>query len=85
MLQILRILDSCIVVPKIHHEKVIFYDRVAQLAVLHGEVDFAKEYFIKAYEASCLSCGKNSSLSLKLKFLMQNTPNNVEELQKYYF
>ena len=71
-------------IPKYHHEKIIYYDRLGQLSVAVGDVAMAKEYFSKAHLMSCSCCGDHTPLTLKLRILATDTPENTEQLVEHY-
>ena len=78
-------------VPLAHHERVIAYDRLAQVYVQYchsgahlGNLQQAKLYYTKAYQASILACGIDASLTMDLLKLSTNTPSSVHELQNRY-
>jgi hypothetical protein len=75
--------------PAVHHEKVIHYDKIAQLYVAScsinpSNVTLAKEYFRKAHQMSVLACGSDVPLSKDLLELATNTPTTVAQLQTHY-
>lgn len=70
--------------PPVHHEKIMYYDRLGQLAVAAGELDFANINFRKAYEMSCLACGECTPCTLQIKKLISNPPQNLAELVAHY-
>ena len=80
--RILPLLDAQL--PPVHHERVIHYDKMAQLAVACEEVEVAKRYFNLAYAASRLACGEETPCTKQLQELATNTPRTVEELQRRY-
>jgi hypothetical protein len=77
-----RLLEQML--PPVHHEKVIYYDRLGQLAVAAGELQFAAVNFKKAYEMSCLACGVNTPCTLQIKKLVINPPKDLAELVEHY-
>ena len=70
--------------PPVHFEKVVHYDRLAQLAVASGQIEKAKESFGKAYAMSCLSCGQSVPGTMLLKEMWLNCPTTAEELLERY-
>lgn len=77
-----RLLD--IMLPPVHHEKVVYYDRLGQLAVAAGEMEFSNSYFKKAYEMSRLASGNNTPSTLQIKLLIDNPPKDLQQLIKHY-
>lgn len=73
-----------IMLPHVHHEKIMYYDRLGQLAVAAGELDFANNTFKDAYEMSCLACGVHTPCTLQILKLVNNPPKNVDELVAHY-
>jgi hypothetical protein len=73
-----------IMLPPVHHEKIIYYDRLGQLAVAAGELEFANKTFKDAYEMSCLACGVQTPCTLQIFKLVNNPPKNVDELVLHY-
>lgn len=77
--------------PRVHHEKVIHYDRLGQLYVCMACNTSSKdahrlagEYFALAYRCSQLACGEMAPLTITLKKLCDKTPTNLVELMSYY-
>jgi len=70
--------------PTVHHEKIIFFDRQGQLEVSAGLISQARESFRKSYIASKAACGEFASCTAKLKALVDNTPRTVAELRAHY-
>ena len=70
--------------PPVHHEKVMYYDRLGQLAVAAGELEFAGANFGKAYEMSCLACGVDTPCTVQIKKLITHPPQNLAELVRHY-
>jgi SET and MYND domain-containing protein len=70
--------------PGYHHEKVLYLDKLGQLAVSAGDIAFANEAFRQAYEMSVVACGSDVPLTMKLRALYENTPQNVEALKMHY-
>ena len=73
-----------IMLPPVHHEKVMYYDRLGQLAVAAGELDFAGVNFMKAYQMSCLACGVLTPCTLQIQKLIINPTKNLSELLHHY-
>ncbi len=70
--------------PPVHHEKVIYSDRIAQLAVAIGNLELAKLHYREAYEYSCLASGIDTKPTLAIKKLMENPPQSLDELLACY-
>jgi hypothetical protein len=77
-----RLMDQ--VLPFIHHEKVVFYDRFAQLAVCAGQHDIARGAFSSAYQMSRIASGAEAPQTLQLAALVEDTPNSREEMVRRY-
>jgi hypothetical protein len=73
-----------IMLPHVHHEKSVYYDRLGQLAVAAGNVDLAGKSYQRAYEMSKLACGAEVPNTLKLLRLAEKVPQTVEELLEHY-
>ena len=71
--------------PKIHNEKVIYYDRLAQLAIAVGEISEAKDMYRIAYDYSCLANGNTTPVTLSTRELVENTPSSLTELANRYY
>lgn len=82
--RICDILSRSIAVPTVHHERVIYWDKLGQLAVACNRVNEAKDIYQQAYQMSVLASGRSSVMSQKLLLLINNTPKNMEELLKHY-
>mmetsp|Transcript_7503 Transcript_7503/g.11220 ORF Transcript_7503/g.11220 Transcript_7503/m.11220 type:complete len:461 (+) Transcript_7503:212-1594(+) len=72
------------ILPIIHHEKVIYFDMMAQVKVLKGDIEGAKFWYDKAYQASKSVSGADTVPTLVLSELSHKPPNSVEELVKRY-
>lgn len=72
------------VVPYAHHEKTIYYDNLAQVQIVLGDRTRAYEAYKQAYEISCLVSGRDCEPTHKLLKLMQNPPQNAQELRQIY-
>ena len=77
-----RLLEQ--MVNGVHHEKVVFYDRLAQLAIATGDIASAQDYFRQAYEMSRRVCGSDTPSSRKLLELATQCPSTIEELVARY-
>ena len=77
-----RLMDM--VLPLVSMEKVLYYDRLGQLAVCAGRIDLAKQAFGSAHQMSCCASGQRSPLSLKLLALAENTPTTRAELRGHF-
>ncbi|OQS03749.1 hypothetical protein THRCLA_03954 [Thraustotheca clavata] len=72
------------VVPGAHHEKTIYYDQLAQVRVITGDIGGAKQAYSKAYEISCIVSGANTPPTLALKELVDDVPKSRDELVERY-
>lgn len=70
--------------PAVHHEKVIFYDRLGQIAVCAGDAKLAKSAYTEAYRQSCLASSHACPATAKIKLLMETTPTTLQELLRHY-
>ena len=77
-----RLLDQTL--PLVSPEKVIYYDRLGQLAVCAGHIDTAKQAFGSAYQMSCCACGKDAPGSRQLLELAERTPTTRTALMSHY-
>lgn len=77
--RVISILNSS-VMPNLHHEKVLMYDKLGQLAVAAGEQSLAKSSFRKAFEISRLTCGDSVPITQNLYILSEETPVSIQEL-----
>ena len=77
-----RLLEGML--PPVHQEKVLYYDRLGQLAVAAGELELATVNFQKAYEMSCYACGENNPCTLQIKELILQSPTNLNDLVLHY-
>ena len=82
MSETMRLLE--LMLPPVHHEKIMYYDRLGQLAVAAGELEFANFNFMKAYDMSCLACGVDTPCTVQIKKLITNPPQNLAELLAHY-
>jgi len=69
--------------PSIHHEKVIYYDKHAQLAVAVGDTAAAQESYKKAYLHSKLASG-DIPPTRAVQDLWERTPMSLSELYARY-
>lgn len=76
--------NMVVVLPRWHHEVVVFYDRLAQGLVLDGRVEEAKKVYGKAWEMSCVVSGKDMPSTLEIKKLFDDPPKNKQELIDRY-
>jgi hypothetical protein len=85
-LKVLRVCISLLeqMLPQIHHEKVVYLDRLGQLAVAIGDAALAKEAYNGAYQQSILSCGLDVPATLAVKALATQPPANMSELLEHY-
>lgn len=72
------------VVPGAHHEKTIYYDNLAQVHVVLGDVAGAAQAYAAAYEMSCVVSGRDCEPTHKLRALMENPPRSTDELRRVY-
>ncbi|RLN50153.1 hypothetical protein BBJ29_005271 [Phytophthora kernoviae] len=73
-----------VVVPTAHHEKTIYYDNLAQVQVVLGDLAAASQAYARAYDISCLVSGTDCSPTRKLQRLMERPPQTAEELRQLY-
>ncbi|KAL4130544.1 hypothetical protein PRIC2_006540 [Phytophthora ramorum] len=73
-----------VVVPTAHHEKTIYYDNLAQVQVVLGDLGAASQAYARAFEISCLVSGTDCSPTRKLRRLTENPPQTAEELRQLY-
>ncbi|KAH7460298.1 uncharacterized protein KRP23_14666 [Phytophthora ramorum] len=73
-----------VVVPTAHHEKTIYYDNLAQVQVVLGDLGAASQAYARAFEISCLVSGTDCSPTRKLQRLTENPPQTAEELRQLY-
>lgn len=72
------------VVPSAHHEKTIYYDNLAQVRVVLGDLAGAKYAYTCAFEVACAVSGEHCVPTQKLRKLMENPPKTGTELRKIY-
>jgi SET domain len=84
MYRSIELIDSGVVVPPVHHDKVVSYDRIAQLAVASGDIELAGSSYRRAWEMSRLCSGADHPATLSLQLLASNVPTTVEALQQFY-
>ena len=82
MKRTIELLDGML--PQVHHEKVIYYDRQAQLEVVGEMITQAKESYRRAYIMSKMASGECYPGTIRIKQLVDNTPRNKTELQINY-
>ncbi|KAG1691280.1 hypothetical protein DVH05_027143 [Phytophthora capsici] len=73
-----------VALPTAHHEKTIYYDNLAQVQVVLGDLAAASQAYARAYETSCLVSGTDCSPTRKLQRLMEKPPQTAEELRQLY-
>ena len=73
-----------VVVPTAHHEKTIYYDNLAQIQVVLGNLAAASHAYARAYAISCIVSGTDCFPTRKLQRLMEKPPQTAEELQQMY-
>ncbi|TYZ59945.1 hypothetical protein PybrP1_002422 [[Pythium] brassicae (nom. inval.)] len=72
------------VVPSAHHEKTIYYDNLAQVRVVLGDLAGAKQAYARAYEMACAVSGAHCVPTQKLRKLMESPPQTGAELRRIY-
>ncbi|ETV93371.1 hypothetical protein, variant [Aphanomyces invadans] len=72
------------VAPDAIHEKVIYYDQLAQVQVLTGDIPGAVDAYGEAYRISCVVSGAQTPPTLALYQLMHNPPRNRSDLIARY-
>jgi hypothetical protein len=77
-----RLLDQ--VLPLVHQEKVVFYDRLGQLAVCAGQTELARGVFSAAHQLSVLASGVSAPQTQQLLALAERPPQTREELMSHY-
>jgi len=77
-----RLLDQ--VLPLVHQEKVVFYDRLGQLAVCAGQTELARGVFSAAHQLSELASGASAPQTQQLLALAERPPQTREELMSHY-
>jgi hypothetical protein len=82
LVEVVRILEMQL--PAVHHEKVVYYDKLGQLAVALGDTALAKSYFEQAFNHSYTSSGSNVAATLALYKLATATPTSLSELLEHY-
>lgn len=82
LLEALRLIE--ITLPTVHHEKVVYWDKIAQVAVALNEIATAKEYFGNAYRNSCLVSGAATAPTLVIKEFFDKPPTSTTELYRRY-
>jgi hypothetical protein len=70
--------------PPVHHEKVVFYDRLGQLAVAVGDQGLAHEAYGSALRQSELSCGPHVPATAAVRALAMQPPATLAELLEHY-
>lgn len=73
-----------VVVPTAHHEKTIYYDNLAQVQVVLGDLAAASQAYARAYDISCVVSGRDCTPTRKLQRLMEKPPQTAEELRQLY-
>ena len=90
-------LDENAAVPQYHAEKLIYWDRLAQLYIAAAEccdtaaeqekasiLHSARDAFQMAYDMSIKCAGESASNTIQLKGLLTDMPSTVAELQSRY-
>ena len=80
--RVLRCVDR--VLPHFHDQRIIYKDILGQIYVKLGRIDDAREAFSSAYEVSKVTRGEKTKATLDLKRLVDNTPEDVDELMFHY-
>ena len=70
--------------PEVHHERVIYYDRLGQMAVAAGSTSEAKAAFSRAHAQSCLIHGRDFHTTIVLASLTSDTPTDLPALLLRY-
>ena len=70
--------------PGYHHEKVLYLDKLGQLAVRCDDHKLAVDAFRRAYEMSCCACGREAPITLKQKDMFENPPLSIADLLSRY-
>lgn len=69
---------------ELHDSLMIYADYLAQVLVVTGRIDEARAAFTQAWKYSCALNGPSHHSSLDLQALVEDTPNDGEELQMKY-
>lgn len=72
------------VLPPVHHERVVYLDKLAQISVGNNDKERAVYYYTQAYYKNCKCTGIESQSSIDLLKLVKNTPNSLDELFNHY-
>lgn len=70
--------------PEFHHEKVVYWDSLAQARVVAGDVKGARQAYEKAYKISIMVSGAATQPTLDIKALMDKVPMSTAELRARY-
>jgi len=73
-------------VAPLHSEKIIFYDTLAQVEIMMGNIEKARGAYQSAYmHSKAVHGGLEDISSIKeLKSLCDDTPRNLDEMKKRY-
>lgn len=71
--------------PVVHQEKVIYYDRLAQIAIAVDDIPLAQTLYQQAYTHSCMSSGYSTPATLAIKELVDHTPVTLTDLANRYY
>ncbi|CAM9520360.1 unnamed protein product [Choristocarpus tenellus] len=72
------------VLPELHHERVVYYDALAQARVMAGDLEGAREAYWNAHRVSVLVSGADCPPTRDIKALAQSPPTTPEELLDRY-
>jgi len=72
------------VLPQYHHEKIIYFDRLAQTKISMGNIEGARIAYQQAFEMSTTCCGADHPSTLQIKLLSENPPKTMQELLLAY-
>jgi len=72
------------VLPSCHHEKIVFFDRIAQTKVAVGDIKSSCEWYQKALYVSKVCCGDDHPSTIQLQNLVLDPPQSIEDLLRKY-
>lgn len=81
LVELLKLLEWQL--PPIHHDKVVYYDKLAQLAVALGDTTAAKDAYKKSYLHSKLASG-DTPPTRAVQDLWERTPTDLSDLYARY-
>lgn len=72
--------------PSVHHEKVVYLDKLGQLALANKSFSLSQQYFCRAFEHSCLCSGPPTSVpaTASIHKLVLSPPTSLAELVAHY-